>query len=82
MKKTNDLLKFLIAELQMTNVDEIPKGFFSVQECAKEMDRSLWTVRQKLQVMAKAGKLERKLFRVKSANGSIISVPFYKTIKK
>lgn len=82
MKKTNDLLKYLIAELQMKYVDEIPKGFFSVQSCAKEMGRSLWTVRMKLKAMAKAGKLERKLFRVKSANGSIISVPFYKVIKK
>lgn len=81
MKKTNDLLKYLIAELQMKYVDEIPKGFFSTQECAKEMNRSLWIVRKKLRALAKEGKLERKLFRVKSESGSIVSVPYYKKIK-
>jgi hypothetical protein len=82
MKKTNDLLKYLIAELQMSKVDEIPKGFFTSHECAKEMNRSLWIVRKKLKALVKDGKAERKLFRVKSENGSIISVPFYKHIKK
>jgi len=81
MKTPNALLKLLIWELQQKSIDEIPKGFFSTQECAKEMNRSLWIVRKKLRALAKEGKLERKLFRVKSESGSIISIPYYKKIK-
>jgi predicted transcriptional regulator len=58
-------------------VDVVPPGWFSVSELSKKLKKPVPTLQQKMQHLLKAGKAERKIYRVRLEK-TVRPVPHYK----
>ena len=78
LKPDPDLAEWCKALLESTApVDVVPPGWFSVRGLAKQLATPIPTLQGKMQRLYKAGKAERKSFRVQLEK-NVRPVPHYK----
>jgi len=80
-RKAKDDLSWteMLAETRMETA-EVPAGWKTASEIAKEMDRSVSTASQQLRVAIDSGRAEVRKFPIK-AGDRIYPVPHYRIIK-
>jgi hypothetical protein len=82
MKKTANTWAELIASASSKQLDDIPDGFLTCQQIAKQEDKDVKYIQKKLKVLIEEGKVEFKKFRIKQFDGVVFPTMHYKIISK
>jgi hypothetical protein len=70
----------IIANTQVGNPDVVPDDFKTSKDLSTELNIPCRTLRAKLEFLIKAGKVERKNFRINHPLKGLHSTPHYKII--
>ena len=83
MKKRDDAAKWLEAlqvSLVESGVDEVPEGWDTMDEISQKINLSLSHTRHLVLELCKAGKAERKIFRITGGKRRTCPVPHYRLL--
>jgi DNA-binding HxlR family transcriptional regulator len=71
----------IIASTQLSDPDIVPEGFKTSSALASELNIPARTLTQKLRLLMKSGKIEKKNFRINHEVRGLYSTPHYRIIK-
>lgn len=82
MKKTGNTWAELIATAASKQIDDIPDGFLTCQQIAKQEDKDVKYIQKKLKVLIEEKKVEFKKFRIKQFDGVVFPTIHYRITNK
>jgi hypothetical protein len=82
MKKTANDWAELIASASKKQVDDIPDGYLTCQQIAKQENKDVKFIQKKIKFLIEDGKIEFKKFKIKQYSGVVFPTIHYRIINK